>query len=257
MKYWISLLRYQVRADLQNLYVGSLLGGYWSIINPLLQVGIYVFLFGFVLRMQLGGTSSPFEYSLFCLAGLGAWISFQAALTGCALSVARNAAIVKNVSFPVVLFPISSVVCSFVTLGVTYAALLILLALIGHSPGWSIAALPFVILAHSFLALGIGLILAVVGAFVRDIAQVLPMILQIWMLATPVVYEVSDMPAGLQFLAVWNPLYFVIDGYRRILYYGIEPQWIGVGGVALAGGLLTVLGLKLMMRTRGYFEAVV
>lgn len=253
----LPLLRYQLRTDMHNRYMGSLLGAYWSVVNPLLQVAIYVFLFSVVFQTRLGGTSTPLEYGLFCLAGLGAWFSFQESLIACTGSISRNAAIVKNVAFPAVLFPTSSVICSLVTLGTTYSALLLIRGLEGHVLEVSLLALPLVVLAHLLMALGMGLFLAVAGTFFRDIAQILPMLLQLWMLATPVVYHRSDVPAKLQFLTTWNPLFYIIDAYRQILYYGAWPDWVGLGAVGLLGLALSVLGWKLFALGRGYFEAVV
>lgn len=253
----LPLLCYQIRSDMHQRYLGSLLGAYWSVVNPLLQVGLYVFLFSIIFQMRLGGSSTPFEYALFCLAGLGAWLSFQEALTACVGSISRNAAIVKNVAFPAELFPISSVVCSCITLCTTYSMLLVLHGLQGHFPGASILALPLVVLAQGLLAFGLGLFLAVAGAFFRDLSQILPILLQLWMLATPVLYQRSDVPARLQFLTGWNPLYHLIDAYRQILYYGAWPDWAGLAFVALLGLVFALVGWKLFRFAEGYFEAVV
>ncbi len=257
LKNMMPLLCYQVRTDLHIRYMGSLLGAYWSVANPVMQVGMYVFLFAFILNARLGGTSSPFDYALFCLAGLGAWTSFHEALTSCASSISRNAAIVKNVAFPTELFPTSAVLCSFVTTGTTYSALILLRAIDGHLPGASILALPLVIAAQALLALGLGFFLAIIGAFFRDIMQILPMLLQLLMLATPVVYQRADVPQSMQFLTDYNPLYYLIESYRRIFYYGDWPNWGGLAAVAVVGLLLTLSGWKLFRTARGYFEAVV
>ena len=257
MRSLLPLLRYQVRIDMLNRYSGSILGAYWSVINPLMQVGVYVFIFSIVFKVKLGGTENPYEYTLFCLSGLGAWFSFQEALSTSVSSISRNAAIIKNVTFPAELFPTSSVICSFVTLGITYSTLLLLRGIDGELPNISLLALPLVILVHVLFCLGLGLFLAVIGAFFRDISQMLPIILQLWMLSTPVLYQRSDVPASLQFLTAWNPLFYIIESYRQILYYGNWPDWTGLILVGLVGLGLTVAGFKLIRLGGGYFESVV
>lgn len=257
MRFLFNHLQYQLIYDLHARYMGSLIGVYWSIVTPALQVIIYVLLFSVIFQAKLGGVSSPYEYALFCLAGLGAWSAFSEAITTSASSITRNAAIIKNIAFPSVLFPASSVLCSFVTMGTTYSALIVLRALDGYWPGWSIFALPLVLITHALLVFGLGLYLAVIGTFFRDILQILPVILQFLMLITPVIYLKSDVPGSLQLMTTYNPLYYLIESYRQIFYFGAWPEWFGLSITALIGLALVFSGLKLFGFARGYFEAVV
>ncbi|MEW6451025.1 MAG: ABC transporter permease [Pseudomonadota bacterium] len=250
-------LRYQIQNDLHNRFVGSLLGAYWAVINPLLQVLIYVFVVAVVFRAKLGGTSTPFEYALFCLSGLGSWLAFQEGLNSSATSITRNAAIVKNTRFPPQLFPVSAVLCSLIPLVSSYGMLLILRGIDGHWPGVALLALPVVVVTQVLLAFGVGLILSVCGVLFRDILQILPILLQLLMLATPVLYERQDLPSGLQFLSLINPLYYLIDAYRQILFYGAWPNFWGLAAVAVLGIVLTWVGATLFRIARGYFEALV
>jgi ABC-type polysaccharide/polyol phosphate export permease len=188
---------------------------------------------------------------------LGAWLSIQEALTSCASSIVKNSAIVKNVAYPIVLFPLSSVICSFVSIVTTYCLLLILRSITGHLPGAPIIALPFVLIVQGIFVFGIGLYLSMIGTFFRDTLQILPMIFQIIMLATPVIYERKDVPAKLLFLIDYNPFYYLIDSYRKILFYGQWPDWLELCIVGFAGLMISIIGLKLFNGVRGYFEAVV
>lgn len=252
-----SALRFQLRSDLHSRFMGSMLGVYWALVNPILQVGIYVFLFSIIFPARISGSNSPYDYALFCLSGLGAWISIQEALTSCASSIVKNSAIVKNVAYPIVLFPLSSVICSFVTIGTTYSLLLMLRSITGHLPGASVIALPFVLIVQGIFVFGIGLFLSMIGTFFRDTLQILPMIFQLMMLATPVIYERKDVPAKLLFLIDYNPIYYLIDSYRKILFYGQWPDWLPLCIVGFSGLMISLIGLKLFNGIRGYFEAVV
>ena len=253
----ILALRFQLRSDLHSRFMGSMLGAYWALVNPILQVTIYVFLFSIIFPARISGSNSPYDYALFCLSGLGAWLSIQEALTNCASSIVKNSAIVKNIDYPIVLFPLSSVICSFVTIGTTYSLLLILRSITGHPPSATLLALPFVLLVQGIFVFGIGLYLSMIGTFFRDTLQVLPMIMQLIMLATPVIYERKDVPAKLLFLIDYNPIYYLIDSYRKILFYGHWPDWLPLCIVGFIGLVFTFIALKLFNSARGYFEAVV
>jgi lipopolysaccharide transport system permease protein len=112
-------------------------------------------------------------------------------------------------------------------------------------------------MAQALLALGIGFLLAIAGAFLRDILQLLPILLQLLMLVTPVVYQRTDVPQSMRFLTDYNPLFYLVESYRRIFYYGVWPDWGALAAVAIVGFLLTLLGWKLFRMARGYFEAVI
>ena len=256
MKTW-SLLLYQIKTDLHLKFFGSTLGIYWAVINPLLQVAIYVFLVSFVFKVKLAGTDHPLDYGLFVLSGMGAWLAFQEALTTSAGSIIRNASVVKNINFPLELFPVSAVMCSLVSLLVSYIALAALLVASGRGVSITIVALPIVLVAQLLLTMGIAFIVAAIGAFFRDIMQVLPILLQLLMLATPIVYDKSDVPSTFQVIAKINPLFYLVDSFRQILFYGNWPNWLGILGVGGLGLLLCFAGVKAYRAVKGLFEGVV
>ena len=123
--------------------------------------------------------------------------------------------------------------------------------------GIALLALPVLLLVQVALSLGAGLFLAVVNTFVRDVSQILPVILQFVMLATPVLYTIEVMPPAMQRLTRLSPLYYVIDGYRRVFVYASWPDWAGLVYAASVSAILLLGGLSVFRRAKGYFEAVV
>lgn len=251
------LLKHQISVDLHSRFMGSLLGLWWSVVNPIMQLAVYVFLFTVVLDVRLGGTTGKLDYAIFALSGLGAWFATQEALTQCASSIHRNSAIVKNFAFPAELFPLSSIVCSFVTMAVAYGMVVFLGLLAGRMPGLALIALPLVLAVHFLLMCGIGIYLAIIGAFLRDIMQILPIALQLAMLATPILYSRSDVPDSMRRFADYNPLFYLIDSYRQIFSYNAWPNFEALAVLGMAGIVLSAAGLFSFRKVQGYFEGVV
>ena len=129
----LKLILFQIKNDLSQKYSGSFVGGYWSLLAPLLQVSVYVFLFSIVFKIKLGGTSSPVAYAIFCLSGLGAWFSIQEAVLSCSSCLSKNSSIIKNISFPTYIFSVSTVICSFFVIFAAYSILILLMILIKNS----------------------------------------------------------------------------------------------------------------------------
>lgn len=252
-----SLLRNQVKLDLQTKYLGSIAGVWWAVVNPLVQVGIYVLLLGVVLGVRPGGASSAGGYAVFLLAGMIPWLAMSEGLTASSQSVVKHGAIVKNVVFPLELLPVSAVLVSLVSLGVAFAALLGFLGASGDFPGLALLALPLLVAVQVLLTIGAGLLLAVVGTFLRDLNQVLPVLLQAFMLATPIVYPVESAPSWLAAASAWNPVHHLVAGYRAILLDGAMPALGGLAYAASVGALAALAGWWAFRKAKGHFEAVV
>ncbi len=254
---YFRLLVNQLKYDLQMKFIGSLAGVYWALLNPLLQVGTYVVLLTVVLRARIGATEGgTFDYAIFVLAAMGPWLATQEALTATSTAIVRNASIVRNVVFPLELLPMSAALSSLVSLAVSLSVLFVLLAVSGKFIGLSIVAFPLVLLVQLLLILGIGYFLAVVSTFLRDVTYILPVVLMLVMLCTPIVYGIEDMPPLLRFATHFNPFYYLTDSYRQIFYYSHWPHWPGLVGLGVGSVVTLMAGLFVFRKTKGYFEAV-
>lgn len=251
------LLVNQLKYDLQMKFVGSLAGIYWTLLNPLLQVSIYVVLLTAVLQARIGAAQGgTFDYAIFVLSAMGPWLAMQEALSACSIAIVKNATIVRNIVFPLELLPLSAAITSLVTLGVSLGVLSVLLGVSGRFIGVTVLALPLILLVHMMLILGIGYFLSVVSTFLRDVSYMLPVLLTLVMLATPVVYSFDDMPHALRMVTLFNPFYYVTDGYRQVFYYNHWPNWIALAVLGIGSGLTLLAGLFVFKKTKGYFEAV-
>lgn len=252
------LLRVQLRQELQLRYVGSVAGVYWAVINPLLQVLIYVILVTFILKSHISAASGGrFDYAMFVLAGMAPWLAIQDGLVNSANSLIRHSSIVKNVVFPLELLPTTSVVASLAPLLISLITLGSLLAISGRSVGASLVTLPLLVAVQLLFTLGFALLLAVVTAFLRDLVYILPVAFQVVLLVTPILFLASDVPQPLQQIMRVNPLTYIVEGYREVLYDNGWPSLLGLGYTTIFSILLVGLGLVVFRRLKGYAEALV
>lgn len=254
----LRLLRVQLRQELQLRYLGSIAGVYWSVINPLVQVLVYVILVTFIFKAKLGATSGGrFDYAIFVLAGMSPWLAIQDGLMNSASSLIRHASIVKNVVFPLELLPGTAVVASLAPLLVSLVTLGCLLGASGRSVGVSLVTLPLLVAIQLVFTLGFGLLLAILTAFLRDLQFILPVAFQVVLLITPILYLQSDVPHVLAQIMRINPLTYIVEGYRQVFYDGAWPSALGLGYSALFGLAVVAAALVVFRRLKGYAEALV
>jgi lipopolysaccharide transport system permease protein len=253
-----QLLRAQLRHEFQMRYVGSLAGAYWAIVNPLIQVGVYVVLVTVIFKARLHGTgSSRFDYAIFVLAGMTCWLTMQEGLVTSATSLVRNSDIVKNVVFPLELLPATAVLSSLVGMAVSLTALLTFVAISANPVGWSLVCFPLLLILQLALTFGLGLILSIVTAFVRDLSFILPILLQFVTLMSPILYSIDSMPPALRKVTRLNPIYYLVDGYRHLFVTASWPSALGLVYVAVVAAVSLALGLFVFRAAKGYVEALV
>lgn len=252
------LLRTQIRHEAQMKYVGSIAGLYWAIVNPLIQVGAYVFIATVIFDARIGATEGGrIDYAVFVLSGLAVWLAMQEGLMSAAGSLIRHSDIVRNVVFPLELLPIAAIAVSLLSLTIGLGTLVVLDVVSGHALGPSVVAFPVVLVVQLLLTFGLGFAFAVFTLFVRDLLFLLPVVFQMFTLLTPIAYSIEDMPDELQTVTRLNPLYHVIVSYRRIFFEGAWPSWPGLAYAAVVSALVLVGGVWVFRRLKGYAEALV
>jgi lipopolysaccharide transport system permease protein len=206
-----------VRRDLVGRYRGSLGGLLWALLNPLLLMLTYFFVFGVVLRTRFEGDPTRSGFALYFLAGMLPWLAFAEAAGRAPTVIAEHRNFVKKMVFPVEILPAMLTAGGVVTQGI---ALLIFVALLvglrGGVPAsalWLAALLPPQVL----FTLGVCWFLAAVGVYLRDLAQVNGFLLTVWFFLTPICYPEASLPRGALSILSKNPLYVLVKGYRGAL----------------------------------------
>jgi len=202
-------------------YVGTVGGVVWTVLQPLLLVATYWFVFTFGFKLVIV-TNVPFV--LCFIAGLAPWLLFAEALTTATGSVVANGHLIRKMVFPSEILPVVHLLAATVVhLGVIAVVVAVVFAH-GRVPGWAALQLPYYGLATLVLALGLGWLLAALQVFFRDVARVATAVLNIWFWLTPVVWPLELVPERWHSVLALNPAYYVVQGYRDTLLYD-TPFW--------------------------------
>jgi lipopolysaccharide transport system permease protein len=235
-------------------YKRSALGWAWSMINPISTMLIFAFVFGVILQIppSVGDPSGLKNFGFFIIAGLLPWNFLAAGLTGSSGSVINNAGLIKKVYFTRAVLPAASVLSWLTHLLIELGVLSLALLVAGHIVFLYLPAAILVIIIQFFFVLGIGLALASLHVYFRDVEHLLQILLLIWFYATPIIYGIERVPeshviAGFQVpiadIYNLNPMVHFINAYRAIFYdvrvpTASEYLWMTVSAaIAMAIGL--------------------
>jgi lipopolysaccharide transport system permease protein len=256
-----NLLRQLVAQELRSRYLGSMLGLAWLVLVPLLTLGLYSVVFGGFMKarwatQEVSGVSS---FALVLFPGLLVFNYFAECVNRAPSLVLSNPNYVKKVVFPL---PVLGLATALAALVQFFVGLLVWCGLslwLGHPLTWRIFLVPVVMLP--FVALVIGLVWAAsaIGVYVRDLLSFAPIVTQVLMFLSPVLYPVENVPAGLRWIFVLNPLTFVVEEVRTLLLSpGTSPfPWWNLAGYACVGAVVALAGLKLFRALRPGFADVI
>lgn len=259
LKQHLSLLRLLTRQEVRQRFQGSVLGVGWVFLLPLLMLGVYVFVFGDVLRAKWPGVpnASRGEFAVRLFAGLLVFQLFADSINRACQVISGNANYVKKVVFPLVLLPFSAVLAAVVNAAI--AMLLLLLALLVVAGGWhgALAASPLVLLPVLMWAMGLSLLFASLGAYFKDLTQLVGVVLSAFMFLSPIFYPQSLVPAAFQSLLTLNPLALPIEQFRQAAVDGVWPNLLDTLRHTVVAALALGVGWYWFERTSKGFADVV
>jgi lipopolysaccharide transport system permease protein len=208
-----GLLYFLVWRDVKVRYKQTALGAGWAIIQPFFTMLVFSVFFG-----RLAGISSDgVPYPVFSFAGLVVWTFFANGLLQAAQSVVVSQNLVKKVYFPRLALPLASVLAGLVDFTIAFVVLVGMMAVYGIAPSAQVVWVPALLLLALVTALGVGLWFAALNVRYRDVAYVMPFVVQVWMFATPIAYPGSLVGAEWRPLYALNPMVGVIEGFRWCL----------------------------------------
>jgi len=214
-------------------YKQSRLGLLWAVVQPLAMMLVFTLVFGFLRSAPSGETPFP----LFAYTALIPWTMFSSGLTSAAGALTSHAALLTKAYFPREILPLTYVVASFADFVLASLLLALLMAWFGVAPTWSVLwTLPAIALLVGFL-IGLSLFLSALQVRYRDVALAMPVLIQVWLFATPVVYPLetvrASLPPWLYALYVTNPMAGIVDTFRRgaVLHQGPDVQALGTAAV--------------------------
>jgi lipopolysaccharide transport system permease protein len=231
--------RYFIFSSIKNefriKFARSRLGVLWMVLHPLSQVLIFAFILSTVMSAKLNqpGIDNKYAYTIYLMAGILGWSLFFEIVNRCLTLFIDNANILKKLAFPKIALPLIATGSALVNNALLFFAIILIFGVLGHLPGTALVWLPVLMIVNIALALGVGLTLGVFNVFIRDIGQIVPVILQLLYWFTPIVYMVQIIPARYQIWLPLNPLFYLIQGYQNVLFYDRAPNWGGMCVVAL------------------------
>jgi lipopolysaccharide transport system permease protein len=252
-----SLIRTLVRRDVLGRYSGSFGGAFWAILNPLLLMLTYFFVFGLVLKSRFGNDPSRSGFALYFLAGMLPWLAFSEAAGRAPFVMVEHRNFIKKLVFPVEILPINLVASGLVT--EFFGTLLFVLALLilrGHVP-LTVLYLPALLIPQILFTAGICWFLAALGVFVRDLGQVIGFLMTVWFFVTPICYEETKLPSEAASLLQANPIYVLVRAYRAILLESRAPDWHALLALSIASIFVFLLGHAWFYKLRKSFADLI
>lgn len=234
------MLGFLIVRNLKTRYRQTVLGAVWSVLHPLVLMGAFVLFAEKVIQIPSEGV----PYPLFVLAALVPWSLLSQSLTVAAESVVRDINLVSKVYVPRLVLPVAAVAALLVDYVIALALLVGMMALYTTAPDWTaLLWLPGLSLLTVALALAVGIWFSALMVMYRDVRSLVPVLLQIWLFATPIAYPSSLVPDDWQLVYGLNPMAGVVEGFRAVLLGTDAPETtivaasVGVTVALLIGGL--------------------
>jgi len=222
-----ELIAQMIKREIVGRYKGSIFGLAWSLLNPILMLVIYTFVFSVVFKARWGGDNSggstEFATILFC--GMIVFGLFSEPVNRSPGLVLANVNFVKKVMFPLEILPVISIGTSLFHAIVSFLVLMIAFIVFNGYLNWTVIFIPLIIIPIVFFILGLSWILASLGVYIRDVGQSIGILTSILMFLSPVFYSINALPSKFQFWMMLNPLSFIIEEVRAVLIYGKMPHW--------------------------------
>jgi len=233
--------------DLRVRYKQAALGIAWAVITPVIMMVAFSVIFTKFAHVNTGGV----PYPLFSYTGLLAWTFFSTSLSAGGMSLVSNVALLNKLYCPREVFPIAAIADAAFDAMIATLVLVVLFPITGFAPKIQSLYLPLFLIVLYMFTLGVTIVVSAIVVFMRDLRLVLPLVIQVGLFVTPVVYGSSSISKSESFLVVYsilNPLVPVIDGMRRTVLNGQAPQWPSLAAGAASSLLLLVGGFVLFKR---------
>ena len=248
-----------VRRDLKVRHRGTVLGMLWSLTTPLLLVGLYYCIFKFILHASPVPDAKDIPFAVFFFCGLTLWNLFNNSVGAATSSVVGAGYLLRKVYFPRAILPLTAVLSSLVTFGFEMIVLLLAVLVFVGLPGIEFVWVPVIVLIVAMLAYGLGMLLAAVNVFFRDVAHFVGLFMQMWFWGTPIIYSmayVADRPTFARLLEL-NPMTGPVVSFRNvvILHRPVELGLLAYSGACAV--LLLAVGGYVFHRQQRLFSEIV
>ena len=245
--HFFDLLRVLVDRDMKLLYKRSALGIAWTLINPLLQLAVFSFVFRSVIPINIP------QFSSFAFSGLLIWTWSQTALFQATGLITSNKALIRQPNFPTAILPVVTTMTGLIHFLLALPVLIIFLAVDGVQPNSVLFVLPLLMVIQFVLTVGLAYPLAALNVTFRDTQHTLGVLLQMLFYLTPIFYDLNSVPKEFQPFYQLSPMVPLIEAYRAILLKGTQPDWQALLIVSLIVAVILPIGLAIFRRQSNTF----
>ena len=225
-----------VASEFRSRLARSRLGMAWLVLQPLAQVVVFAVILSNVLAARLEGVNNSYAYAMYLLAGIACWTLFNEVILRCTTVFVDHGSLLRKMNFPRITLPAIAVGSSLVANACLMIVLVVAAGVLGFGVSSAWAWLPLLMLLTTALAAGIGLLLGTLHVFLRDVGQVITVVLQFWFWATPIVYPAAIVPASFHGILQANPVAPLVKAYQDVILYGRGPDasiWLTVAVAAV------------------------
>lgn len=252
-----SVLYELAKRDYQQQYMGSYLGFIWVYLRPLLFIGVLYFVFTFGLRG--GNTESALPFVLYLISGMIAWLFFAENFTVAPEVIRQYSFLLKKVDFRLSVLPIVKLLSATIPHFVFIALAIVTAWSYGIGPSWYLLQIPYYFFAMFLLLLGLGWLTSSSRIFIKDVSDVVGVLVQFGFWLTPVFWKLSAIPEPFQWIIRLNPMVYIVEGYRDAIVY---HRWfwdkpydtLYFWGVTI---LIMWVGISVFKKLRPHFAEVV
>lgn len=250
-----GLLWNLTKKDLKQRYIGSYLGILWAFIQPTITILIFWFVF------QVGFKSMPvdnFPFILWLVCGMFPWFFFSDALQAATNSIFSNSFLVKKVVFRVSLLPMIQILSALMVNMFFVVVLFIMFAIYGYQPNLYNLQVIYYIFCNICLVFGLSLVTSSLMVFLKDVGQLVAMVIQFGFWATPIFWSLNLIPVEYQWVFKMNPMYYIVEGYRNSFIYHTWFWDLGYTNIGfwLATALAMLFGVVIFKKLRPHFADV-
>lgn len=226
-----------VKRDLKGRYKGSVLGFFWTFLNPLLQLVVYTMVFSVIMRSNIK------DYYMFLFVALIPWIFFNTSFSGGSNCVLSEQNMIQKIYFPREVLPISFVTSQFVNMILSFFVVFAVMIVMRYKFNvWALMCLPIIMIVEYILSLGFAMLMSAITVYFRDLGYLAGIVGMAWQFLTPVMYDFSMVPEQLLWVFKLNPMTSVIVAYRDILYYAKVPEFGTLLSAVIVGIVVLIVG---------------
>jgi lipopolysaccharide transport system permease protein len=232
-----ELLYFLIWRDVKVLYAQTILGFLWAILQPLIQIGLFTFVFGKVAKIPTDGI----PYILFSTVAIIPWTYLSQSMTQSSESLITQQRLLGKIYFPRLIFPLTPIFSKLIDFGISIIIVVIAMVYYRVQPSYNLFLLPIFILMMMSISAGVGMLLSSLAIRFRDVKHAMPFAVRMLMFSAPIVYSASSIPEAYRFLYSLNPIVGVIEGFRSS-FLGTEVPWEYICPGIITAGLLFLFG---------------